>query len=176
MSLPGNVIRRVTAVRPLHGHINDILWLQPSSTSRKGRLSLHLFPRAWKSRFDRISVQIYTVCGLEVNKQEHWCSQQTEVTSSSYFTSYPGMCSLDSSPFKNCRFTTMNIVPTHFCFSLWHRSLTFLFQSQPSCKSTSAGLPGQQLQIAHGVDGNSFMCVFIADTRAGCSSKATTTV
>lgn len=48
MSLPGNVITRVTAACPLRGQINDILWLQLSSRQWTGRLGLHLFTRAWK--------------------------------------------------------------------------------------------------------------------------------
>lgn len=48
MSLPGNVITRVTAACPLRGQINDILWLQASSRQWKGRLGLHLFTRTWK--------------------------------------------------------------------------------------------------------------------------------
>lgn len=55
----------------------------------------------------------------------------------------------------------MNLVLTHFCFSSWRHSLTFLVQSRPSYKTTSAVLPGQHLPMAHRADRNSFMCDFI---------------
>lgn len=48
MRRPGNVITQVTAVRPLCGQTDDILWLQTSSRRWKGRFGLRLFTRSRK--------------------------------------------------------------------------------------------------------------------------------
>lgn len=80
---------------PPHGGREDYSFIY---LPEHGSSSVSPQDNQWKSRFDRISVQIYTVCVLEVNKHKHCCLQQSKVTFSSCFGPYPGMCSFDSSP------------------------------------------------------------------------------
>lgn len=160
MSLPGNVITRVTAVRPPGGQINDILWLPPSSTRCKGRLGLHLFTPAHQSHPRTISGRAGSI-GLVFTRSRPWGKQTQALVFTADWGDLQLILHVISRDAFSWFFSFNNFLLIYFCCSLWRRSLTFLFPSRPSCKTASAGLPGQHLQIAHEAHGNTFMCVFL---------------
>lgn len=98
---------------------------------------------------DRISVQIYTVGVLEVNKHKQWCLQQTELTSSLIWDT--GTCFLNCSPLITADLQQVNVVFTHFGFTDLGDKVGCLVKIHP----------GQHLQVAPRADTTSFICVFI---------------